>query len=198
LSIKSSSEVDADMLLAKIQADLFNFTEQDPEDFAGLVEFWYQANSAALSAALTSHSGLNLILNVTSFRNFEALAKRLFLVADALILRDVQRWATTRGDLRFIPLPTGKYEPGFLRDSLEELQKLRPSPLTLSQRPNFLWTSEAKTLNNGLHVAYAGLTHPPIPSEFLDWMRGSGREYMKTGQVIYAPSFPHWKWSLSF
>lgn len=52
------------MLLSRIQQDLFEFTKRDPDDFAGLVEFWYRANSDALSAVLTAHRGLNLILNV--------------------------------------------------------------------------------------------------------------------------------------
>ncbi|WP_174919096.1 hypothetical protein [Burkholderia lata] len=84
------------MLLSRIQQDLFDFTERDPDDFSGLVEFWYRANSEALSAALMAHHGLNLILNVRSFSNFETLAKRLFLLADTLILRDTRDWAADR------------------------------------------------------------------------------------------------------
>lgn len=60
------------MLLARIQQDLFDFTERDPEDFPGLVEFWYRANSEVLSAALTAHQGLNFILNVKSFNQIDA------------------------------------------------------------------------------------------------------------------------------
>jgi hypothetical protein len=33
------------------------------------------------------------ILNVRSFGDFEALAKRLFLIADTLVLRDTRDWA---------------------------------------------------------------------------------------------------------
>ena len=108
------------MLLSRIQQDLFDFTERDLEDFPGLVEFWYRANSEVLSAALTAHRGLNFILNVRSFSNFETLAKRLFLVADTLILRDTRDWASDAGGYCDMPVPTGPYVPGFLSDTQNE------------------------------------------------------------------------------
>ena len=178
------------MLLARIQRDLFDFTDRDPDDFDGLVEFWYRANSEALSAALTTHAGVNLILNVRSFSKFEELAKRLFLVADTLILRDTRDWATNKAGFRAIPMPVDDYRPGFIPKVIGELRRLRPSPLTLLYRPELYWTSETKTLNNGLRVAYAGWSYHSIPSEFLEWIGGPGRDYMRAGQIIYAPFIP--------
>lgn len=186
------------MLLAKIQRDLLDFTDRDPDDFAGLVEFWYQANSEALSAALTAHAGVNLILNVRSFNTFEALAKRLFLVADTLILRDTRDWASDKAEFRTIPMPVDNYRPGFLPDAIDELRHLRPSPLTRLYRPELYWTSETKTLNNGLQIAYAGWDYHSIPSEFLEWIGGPGRDYMRTGQIIYAPFVPPLSMELEF
>jgi hypothetical protein len=186
------------MLLARIQRDLFEFTDRDPDDFAGLVEFWYRANGEALSAALTAHTGMNLILNVTSFSNFEALAKRLFLVADTLILRDTRDWAADHAGYRAIPMPIDDYCPGFIPEVLDELRRLRPSPLTQAYRPDLYWTKETKTLNNGLRVAYAGWGYHSIPAEFLEWIAGPGRHYMRTGQVIYAPFIPPLSMELEF
>lgn len=186
------------MLLARIQQDLFDFTEHDPEDFPGLVEFWYRANSEVLSAALTAHPGLNFILNVSSFSNFEMIAKRLFLVADTLILRDTRDWASDAGGYCDMPVPTGPYVPGYLSDAQSELRQLRPSPLTLLHRPDLYLSSTHKTLNNGLHVAYAGSGYHPIPAEFLAWIGGLGRDYLKTGQVVYAPFIPPLTMELEF
>ncbi len=187
------------MLLARIQRDLFDFTDRDPDDFAGLVEFWYLANSEALSAALTAHAGTNLILNVSSFNAFEALAKRLFLIADTLILRDTRDWAADKSEFRAIPMPADEsYRPGFIPEVIDELRALRPSPLTHLYRPSLYWTSTTKTLNNGLRVAYAGWDYHSIPSEFLEWIGGSGREYMRTGQIIYAPFIPPLSMELEF
>lgn len=185
-------------LIARIQRDLFNFVERDPDDFAGLVEFWYQANSEALSAALTAQPGVSLILNVSSFKSFEALAKKLFLLADTLILRDTRNWATDKTGFRAIPMPVSNYRPGFENDTIEELGGLRPSPLTLLYRPKLYWTSETKTLNNGLEVAYAGWDYNSIPSEFTDWIGGAGGDYMKTGKIVYAPFIPPLQMELEF
>jgi len=67
------------MLLARIQRDLFDFTSQeDPQDFGALLNFWYRANAPALSAALTAQSGLKLIIDVPSVRSLESLSKKLF------------------------------------------------------------------------------------------------------------------------
>lgn len=178
------------MLLARIQKDLFDFADHDPEDFAGLVEFWYQANSEALSAALTAQPGLSLIVNVSSFRSFEPLAKRLFLVADTLILRDTRTRTASENAYGDIPIPISNYVPGYASDVIDQLNRLRPSPLTLLQRKNLYWTSTTKTLNNGYQVAYAGGNFSSIPAEFVDWIASTGRSYMQTGQIVYAPFIP--------
>jgi hypothetical protein len=185
-------------LIGRIQRDLFNFVERDPDDFSGLVEFWYHANSEALSAALTAQPGTSLILNVSSFKSFEALAKKLFLVADTLVLRDTRDWATDKTEFRAIPMPIADYRPGFVNETWEELRVLRPSPLTMLYRPQLYWTSETKTLNNGLQVAYAGWDYNSIPSEFTDWIRGPGEDYMKTGAIVYAPFIPPLPMELEF
>lgn len=186
------------MLLARIQQDLFDFVDHDPDDFSGLLEFWYQANSAALSAALTAQPGLNLIVNVSSFQSFEVLAKKLFLVADTLVLRDTRKWTQDETGFRHIPIPTSEYHPGYYSDIKDELNKLRPSPLTRLYRPTLYWSRETKTLNNGYQIAYAGWDYNSIPNEFIDWIAGSGRSYMKTGQVVYAPFIPSLEMELEF
>lgn len=185
-------------LLARIQRDLFDFTEKDPEDFRGLVEFWYRANSEALSASLGAQPGMKLILNVRSFSNFEVLAKRLFLVADTLILRDTRDWAVDKVEYGDMPVPIGNYRPGYIPEVWEDLRMLRPSPLTLVYRPELYWSSTSKVLNNGLPVAYACGGYHHIPSEFLDWISGSGGDYMRTGQVVYAPFIPPLSMELEF
>ena len=186
------------MLIARIQQDLFDFVDSDPEDFGGLLEFWYQANSAALSAALTAQPGLNLIVNVSSFQSFEELSKKLFLVADTLVLRDTRNWTSDETGFRSIPIPTTEYRPGYYDDIIDQLQMLRPSPLTLLYRPNLYWSSTNKTLNNGYHVTYASWDYNSIPGEFVEWIGGAGRSYMETGRVVYAPFIPSFEMELEF
>ncbi len=185
------------MLISKIQKDLFNFVDPDPEDRDGLIEFWYSANSNALSAALTKEDGLKLILNVSSFAAFEELSKKLFLIADTLILRDIRRWTPDEVELRDIPIPD-EYKPGYWEELSGELKKLRPSPLTLLYRPNLYWTSTEKVLNNGHRVHYASWDYISIPDYFVNWMTGSGRSYMETGKIVYAPFIPPLDMELEF
>lgn len=185
------------MLLSRIQRDLFEFAGRDPEDFAGLVEFWYRANSNALSAALTAQKGLNIIVNISEFRSFEPLAKRLFLLADTLIVRDTREWNEGPGEYQDIPVPF-EYKPGFLDDVIDDLKLLKPSPMTLLQKPAMYMTSTHKKLNNGYQAAYAGGAWSLIPPEFKNWIEGSGRPYMETGSVVYAPFIPPLAFELEF
>lgn len=186
------------MLLSRIQQDLFDFASHDPEDFSGLVEFWYMSNSAALSAALTAQTGLSLIVNVTSFQSFESLAKRLFLIADTLILRDTREWTEKEVGYQDMPVPISNYRPGYLDEVVDQLKPLRPSPLTLLQRPSLYWTSTTKQLNNGYQAAYAGGGLNRIPPEFIEWISSTGRSYMQTGKIVYAPFIPPLEMELQF
>ncbi|MBK7370962.1 MAG: hypothetical protein IPJ09_05900 [Saprospiraceae bacterium] len=187
------------MLISKIQSDLFDFIDRDPDDAAGLIEFWYMANNNALSAALTKHDGLKLIVNVSSFEQFEKLSKKLFLVADTLVVRDTRKWVPEEDTLGEIPMPAdGNYKPGYFDEVIEELKTLRPSPLTLNYRPPLQWSSSTKMLNNGLYVAYAAWAFNQIPQNFKDWIFSSGREYLKTGKIVYAPFIPTFEMELEF
>ncbi len=185
-------------LISKIQKDLFDFTSHDPDDFSGLVEFWYESNSEALSAALTAQPGLSLLVNVSNFHHFESLAKKLFLVADTLILRDTRKFTLDEVGYKDMPIPISNYRPGYLNESIELLKTLRPSPLTLLHRSKTYWTSTTKKLNNGYQAAYAGGHRNCIPLEFMEWIATSGRSYMETGQIVYAPFIPPLEMELEF
>ncbi|MDP8218169.1 MAG: hypothetical protein P9M03_05535, partial [Candidatus Theseobacter exili] len=207
------------MLISRIQKDLFDFIELDPDDRDGLIEYWYMSNSEALSAALTEKQGHNIIVNVSSFDHFEMLSKKLFLLADTLVLRDTRKW--TKEENKFnaipipikgykleyavknsksnkIPIPIEDYKPGYSDDVYDKLKDLKPSPLTFVYKPNLYWTSTEKTLNNGYHVAYAGWEYNNIPAEFKNWISNSGREFLKTGRIVYAPFIPSLEMELEF
>jgi len=186
------------MLLSKIQHDLFEFSDKDPEDFAGLVEFWYQSNSEALSAALTAQKGLSIIVNISEFRTFEALSKRLFLLADTLIVRDTRTLESGKAQYQDIPIPISGYKPGYFDEVSDQLRTLRPSPLTLLRQPTMYWTSTRKKLNNGYDAAYAAGAWNLIPPEFISWISGAGRAYLETGSVVYAPFIPPLEMELQF
>ena len=186
------------MLLSRIQRDLFDFAGKDPDDFAGLVEFWYQQNSEVLSAALTAQQGLNVIVNVSEFQSFETLSKRLFLLADTLIIRDTREWNPESAQYQDIPIPTSGYKPGYFDEVIDELKDLRPSALTLLQKPKMYMTSTHKKLNNGYDAVYVGGAWNLIPQEFVSWISTTGRPYLETGSVVYAPFIPPLEMELEF
>ena len=70
---------------------------------------------------------MTLIVNVSNFQSFESLAKKLFLVADALVLRDTRKWSKEETGFRSIQIPTGEYRPGYYEDLIDDLRKLRLS-----------------------------------------------------------------------
>src|SRR5690606_8780289 len=78
------------------------------------------------------------------------------------------------------------------------LKLLKPSPMTLVQKPTMYWTSTRKSLNNGYQAAYAGGAWNLIPPEFIRWLEGSGRQYLETGSVAYAPFIPSMAMELAF
>lgn len=47
-------------------------------------------------------------------------------------------------------------------------------------------------------MAYAGWDYHSLPTEALEWIAGSGREYLSTGQVVYAPFIPSLEMELEF
>lgn len=180
------------MLLARIQRDLFDFTgQEDTEDFGPLFNFWYRANTPALSAALTAQPGLKLIVDAPSVRALEQMSKKLFLLADTIVLRGLSPEPPRSLEL-LEPhhlTPTAGYKPGYIDEALPLLEKLRPSPLTL-MGPAPYWTSTAKRLKNGLHAAYAMDMHLGTPKEIVQWISGSGRQLLESGRLVYAPFIP--------
>lgn len=180
------------MLLSRIQRDLFDFTSQeDPEDFGPLLNFWYRANTPALSAALTAQPGLKLIVDAPSTRALEQLSQKLFLLADTIVLRDLSQELPL--DLESLEpehlTPTSNYKPGYIDEVVSQLEKLRPSPLTMSG-PAPYWSSTSKTLKCGLHAAYAMDMHTRTRKEIVQWISGSGRSLLESGQLVYAPFIP--------
>lgn len=180
------------MLLARIQRDLFDFTSQeDPEDFGPLLNFWYRANTPALSAALTAQPGLKLIIDAPSVRSLEQMSQKLFLLADTIVLRGLS--PEPPRDLELLEphhlTPTSNYKPGYIDEVIPQLEKLRPSPLTLMGSTPY-WSSTSKTLKNGLHAAYATDMHRGTPREVVQWISGPGRPLLESGRLSYAPFIP--------
>ncbi len=180
-------------MLARIQQDLFDFIDPDPQELEGLIEFWYMNNSNALSAALLNDKGYKVFVNISDFTRFEVLSKKLFLFADTIVLRDTRNLTPNNAEGGMsIPVPKGNYKPGYFDDVIDELKNLRPSPFTFVPKPSLYGSSSEVPLNNGYDMVYAVSfsPHVMIPKEFINWLTNSGKPYLKTGSIVYAPFIP--------
>lgn len=180
-------------LLGRIQQDLFEFTRhEDPADFGPLMNFWYRANTPALSAALTAQAGLKLLIDAPSVRVLEQMTQKLFLLADTVVLRGISPELPRDFDVldpEYLA-PTSAYRPGYaVEDVLSELRKLQPAPLTVTG-PAPYWTSTSKTLKSGVHAAYAMDMHRGTPRELVSWIAGPARALLESGRLAYAPFIP--------
>ena len=155
------------------------------------MNFWYRANTSALSAALTAQPGLKLIIDAPSVRSLEQMTQKLFLLADTIVLRGLSP-EPPRDLERLEPehlTPTSNYKPRYFDEVISQLETLRPSPLTLIG-PTPYWTSTAKTLKSGQHAAYAMDMHRGTPREIVQWVSGPGRQLLESGRLAYAPFIP--------
>jgi hypothetical protein len=187
------------MLISKLQNDLLEFIKYDTADAKDLIEFWYKANSLALSASLTEDNGYKLIVNVSSFKDFEKLSKKLFLIADTLILRDTRKLIKSESTSG-MEIVIEDYQPKCFNEIINDLKLLEPSPLTMIPQYKLFWSATKKLFNNGYEGIYAGSFDRPayIPDDFIDWIQSSGKQYLQNESIVYAPFIPPIEYELEF
>lgn len=117
------------------------------------------------------------------------MSKKLLLLADTIILRGISSDPPQGSEAAEYLIPTQNYKPGYIDDVLPQLEKLRPSPLTL-MAPTPYWSSTAKVLKSGQQAVYAIGMHGGTPLEISQWIAGYGRNLLESGQLAYAPFIP--------
>lgn len=171
-------------VLAELHNDLFEFANLHDTQKKGLIDEWYSSNYLNLSCALKNSDGFKLLLNVENFNDFEKYCKKLFLFADILVLRDIKR--RKKEEYEMIELPvTNLYDKDYT-----ELKDKKIPPIHIPPPQAGYWTSSTIKLKDGHEVPLAIKFNSYFPSESYDWMLGSGKQYLKTGQIVYAPFIP--------
>lgn len=145
----------------------------------------YKENFLTLVKAIQQKEGLKLIVDVDSFETFEKQFKKLFLLTDAFVVRDVTK--RSLNEISSVSIPVSeqyKYPADIDYENFPPF--IIPPPLGVQS----YWTASKTMLKNGTTVPVAFKYHSFFPKGFYEWTFGEGQKYLKTGQVIYAPFIP--------
>lgn len=158
----------------------------DEDEFKyGIIDEWYMVNYLKLASAIKDEPGLKLIVDVNSFTALENYSKRLFLLADTIIVRDTIIRDDSRTVFSYIPVSN-------IYDNGEKVNNDNIPPV-MNHPPlgnQGYWTSSQVELNNGLVVPVASKFLSFFPKDFYQWVLGQGKDFLKTGQIVYAPFIP--------
>jgi hypothetical protein len=178
--------------------DMYSFTDsEDKADFGPLLNFWYRANSNAISAALAAHPGIKIIIDQSPSANLDLLTKKLFLLAYTIVVRNCETNSDTEVENSLLMPKDGNYEPAFLKEVIDDLNKLNP-PLLTVRGPDPYWSSSDKMLNSGIDCAYAIQMGGGTPKNIIEFLANQARSAVEKGQIIYAPFIPPAELELEF
>lgn len=159
----------------------------DPSVKIGLMDEWYYANCISMADAIKNDEGLKLIIDVDTFRNLETMCRRLFLIADTIVVRDSV--VRSPQDDKPVPIPAlDMYHEPYEIDSNADF----PLILVPRQREG-MWTSSLVKLKNGIVAPLAMKGCSYFPASLYDWILGEGKQLIESGRVVYAPFIPSLK-----
>lgn len=179
-------------MLRKMSEDFFNYVGLHDTAKKGLIDNWYRENYIPLACALNNSEGLKLLINVESLSEFEKYCKKLFLFADTIVIRDIQKRQEDEFELVEIPVSND------YRKVYNELNGKKIPPILVAPPQAGYWTSSKLKLNDGNEVPLAIKLSSYFPSKAYEWMLNSGKPYIETGQIVYAPFIPSLEVELEF
>ena len=161
----------------------------------GLFDEWYRINFLKLADAIQKEPGLKLIIDVTSFESLERYSKKLFLFSDTIIVRDTIKRTHTEDSPVLIPVEPRIYQvPGHI--DIDHIPPVLIGPPPTNE--GTYWTSTIVKLKNGINTPTAFKFASFFPKQFYDWALTSGRKFLETGQIIYAPFIPSFEIEYEF
>lgn len=154
----------------------------------GLIDEWYRTNFCNLAVAIKKDQSLKLIVDIDSFENLELCYKRLFLIADTLIIRNSV--SKTEADNHSISIPVN---PDIYQTHYEFDPKELPPVLMVPPQGGGIWSSTILEMKNGIYAPIAVRFGSYFPSSYYQWIIGSGRSLLQNGQMVFAPFIPSFK-----
>jgi hypothetical protein len=150
-----------------------------------LTNFWFSRRTLDLAVAAAAHEGVKLCLNVNGFTQIDPLLKRLALIADLILCRDIRAWG--QPGLAFVPVPPDF--SGF--ECLPETDPSRFPPMLLRDPagPGYI-TSSQVSCSGDRQAALMGVEMCKLPEGTYQWLNGGGRPWLDSGSVMYAPFYP--------
>ena len=146
-----------------------------------LTTLWYSERAEDLAVVAAAHPGVKLCLNVSGFSKIDSLLKKLSLVSDLVLCRDIRPWGGP--GMAMVPIP-----PDF--SGLEPLPDVDPSqaPPILIRRPAGSLTLTSSQTSFGAFVAVGQLAM--FPEGTFEWLESSGRSWLESGAAMFAPFYP--------
>ena len=158
---------------------------------SGIIK-WYRANYLNLACALKNSKGLKILINVDSLTDFEKYCKKLFLFADTIVIRDVQK--RNKDEFELINIPVSSiYDKKY-----KALEGKKLPPLLVLPPQAGWWTSDKIKFNDGNEIPLAVKFQSYFPSKSYEWMLTNGKPFLETGQIVYAPFIPPMEVELEF
>lgn len=162
----------------------------------GLIDEWYRYNFAHVANALTKdNDSLKLIIDLDSFDKLEQYCKKLFLLSDVLIIRNINHCFSDRQS-QYVVIPANDE---IYRCSYDINFSELPPVMLLPPENEGMWTSSIVSLKNGISAPLAAKFHPSFPTEFYQWMlSNNGRSLLDAGRIVYAPFIPPFQMEVEF
>lgn len=175
--------------LQDIFSSLYRFTSMYEEERNAMTNWWYAKSGRDIARVFKHMPGNKIIANCRNLKNWEYIADRLLLVADAVAIRDLRGFTEEHG---FVIHP--EWTP-YDRSSIENL----PLPAVgrdLAQHQ--YWSSTVVDVPMVGQAPVAMAIYDGFPEDAYQWIHGKGRDYHATGSVFYAPFIPPLEVELEF
>lgn len=179
-------------MLTELYKDFFYYVSLHDVHKKGMIDQWYRENFVNLACALKYSEGFKILINVESLSDFEIYCKKLFLFADTIVIRDIQKRDKNEFELIEIPVSNDYHKV------YKELIGKKIPPILVGPPQAGFWTSSKLKLNDGNEVPLAVKMSSYFPSSAYEWMLNNGKSYIETGQIVYAPFIPSLEAELEF
>lgn len=181
-------------------SSLYRFSDLLPDQRKSMATLWYVNSCVDLALAIKNMPGQKLFVNSSSIKSIENSLNKLFLLSDVVAVRDTRKFIDNGepgGVLEISEFPHD-WQP---YDRVEFLQHCKePPPPIIRKMFSHRLASSSMTMVPALNctVPRSLLISDQFHDDVYEWIFGSGRQFLESGQVVYAPFIPPIEVELEF